>query len=87
MGDVIVPMMLICGFFGIMLLVGIVFSYLWLRWFNAQVTKCPECGGVIYVGAWSIACSDCGLEIKRIIKDGKKYRLLNVWSGNKKNNA
>ncbi len=47
--------------------------------------KCPECGGVICVGAWSIACSDCGLEIKRIIKDGKKYRLLQVWTENKKN--
>ena len=45
--------------------------------------KCPECGGVVCVGARSIACSDCGLEIKRIIKDGKKYRLLQVWTENK----
>lgn len=45
--------------------------------------KCPECGGVICVGAWVIACSACGLELKRIIKEGKKYRLIQVWDGNK----
>ncbi len=44
MGDVFFPLMLVCGFFGIIILVGIVFSYLWLRWLNAQMTKCPECG-------------------------------------------
>jgi len=48
--------------------------------------KCPECGGVICVGAWSIACSGCGLEVKRIIRDGMKYRLLQVWVESKKNN-
>lgn len=46
--------------------------------------KCPECGGVVCVGAWSIACSACGLEIKRIIKEGnKKYRLIQVWGESK----
>jgi hypothetical protein len=46
--------------------------------------RCPECGGVIYVGAWSIACSACVFEITRIIKEGKKYHLIQVWDESKK---
>jgi predicted RNA-binding Zn-ribbon protein involved in translation (DUF1610 family) len=44
MADILFPTLLVFGFFGLIILVGIVFSYLWLRWLNAEATKCPECG-------------------------------------------
>jgi hypothetical protein len=28
--------------------------------------RCPECGGVVCIGALSIACSSCGLEIRKV---------------------
>ncbi len=42
--DVLYPSLIICGLFGVILLVGIGFSYLWLVWLNKEATKCPECG-------------------------------------------
>ena len=44
MADIVYPTLLVCGFFGIILLVGIGFTYLWLLWLNAAALKCPECG-------------------------------------------
>ena len=38
------PVLLICGLFGIIFLVGIGFSYLWLVWLGKEATRCPECG-------------------------------------------
>jgi hypothetical protein len=38
------PLLLLCVSFAIILLMGIVFSYLWLRLYSALMTKCPECG-------------------------------------------
>jgi len=35
---------MICGLFGVMLVVGIGFSYLWLVRLIKETTKCPECG-------------------------------------------
>lgn len=43
MADILFPTLLVCGFFGIIILVGIGFTYLWLLWLNAEATKCPEC--------------------------------------------
>ena len=42
--DILVPSLMICGLFGVMLVVGIGFSYLWLVRLNKEATKCPECG-------------------------------------------
>ena len=42
--DILVPSLLVCGSLGIILLVGIGFSYLWLVWLGKETTKCPECG-------------------------------------------
>jgi len=42
--DVILPVLLVCGFFGLILLMGVVASYFWLRWIHAQMTTCPACG-------------------------------------------
>ena len=42
--DILVPSLMICGLLGVMLVVGIGFSYLWLVWWNKQATKCPQCG-------------------------------------------
>lgn len=42
--DVLFPALVVCGSFGIIFLVGIVFSYLWLVWLDKEATKCPECG-------------------------------------------
>ena len=42
--DIIFPVLLLCGFFGLVLLMGIVGSYFWLRWVHAQMTTCPACG-------------------------------------------
>jgi Zn ribbon nucleic-acid-binding protein len=44
MADILFPTLLVFGFFGIIILVGIVFSYVWLRWLYAGATQCPECG-------------------------------------------
>jgi DNA-directed RNA polymerase subunit RPC12/RpoP len=44
MADILYPTLLVCGFFGVILLVGIGFTYLWLLWLNAEAVKCPECG-------------------------------------------
>ncbi|MGD1994972.1 MAG: hypothetical protein PVI59_17395 [Anaerolineae bacterium] len=41
--DVLFPSLLICGLFGVILLVGIGFSYLGLVWLHKEMTKCPEC--------------------------------------------
>jgi predicted RNA-binding Zn-ribbon protein involved in translation (DUF1610 family) len=43
-GDVFYPVALICVFFSLIILVGIGASYLWLRWLNARMTRCPACG-------------------------------------------
>lgn len=42
--DIFYPSLLICGMVGIVFLVSVVSSYLWLTWVNKQATKCPECG-------------------------------------------
>ncbi len=42
--DVLYPALMICGLFGLIFLVGIGFSYLWLVWWGKEATKCPECG-------------------------------------------
>jgi transcription elongation factor Elf1 len=42
--DIVLPVLLLCGFFGLILLMGIVGAYIWLRWIHAQMTKCPACG-------------------------------------------
>ena len=42
--DVMYPSLVICGLFGLIFLVGIGFSYLWLVWVGKEATKCPECG-------------------------------------------
>jgi transcription elongation factor Elf1 len=42
--DVLYPFLMMCGFSGLMLLVGIGSSYLWLVWWGKEATKCPECG-------------------------------------------
>jgi DNA-directed RNA polymerase subunit RPC12/RpoP len=44
MASIVYPTLLVCGFFGVILLVGIGFTYLWLLWWNAEAVKCPECG-------------------------------------------
>jgi len=42
--DALFPSSVVCGLLGIILLVGIGFSYLWLVWLGKEATKCPECG-------------------------------------------
>lgn len=42
--DIFFPVLLVCGFFGVILLTGIVGSYFWLRWIHSQMTACPACG-------------------------------------------
>jgi ribosomal protein L37AE/L43A len=38
------PLAILCGLIGILVLVGIFISYLSLRWFYSEISKCPECG-------------------------------------------
>jgi hypothetical protein len=38
------PLLLVCGIFSVIILMGIGISYLSLRWFYAEINKCPECG-------------------------------------------
>ena len=42
--EALFPGLLVCGLFGVIVLVGIGFSYLWLVWLGGQAIKCPECG-------------------------------------------
>ena len=44
MANFVFPTLLLCGFFGIILLVGIGSAYFWLVWLGKEATKCPECG-------------------------------------------
>jgi len=44
MASFVFPVLLLCGLFGIIILVGIGFSYLWLVWLGKEATKCPKCG-------------------------------------------
>ncbi len=40
--NTVFPSLIVCGLFGIMLAVGIGFSYLWLVWLNKPVDEnCP----------------------------------------------
>ena len=41
--NLVFPVLLLCGLFGVIILVGIGFSYLWLVWLGKEATKCPEC--------------------------------------------
>lgn len=43
MPDIVFPVLLVCGLFAFIILVGIGYTYLWLLWLNARATKCPEC--------------------------------------------
>jgi hypothetical protein len=38
------PLAIVCGIFGIFILIGIFISYLSLRWFYSEIAKCPDCG-------------------------------------------
>jgi hypothetical protein len=40
---ILYPSLLVCAFFGLILLVGIGFSYLWLRMLDRRMRKCPRC--------------------------------------------
>lgn len=42
--DIFFPILLVCGFFGVLILFGILMSYVSLRWLHSEMTKCPECG-------------------------------------------
>jgi hypothetical protein len=42
--EILFPFLIVCGFLGLVLLVGVGFSYLWLVWLNKQATTCPKCG-------------------------------------------
>ena len=42
-GAVFYPLLLVCALLGVMLLVGIGFSYLWLRVLGARFNTCPNC--------------------------------------------
>lgn len=42
--EVLFPSLVVCGFLGTILVVGIGASYLWLVWLNKQTTTCPKCG-------------------------------------------
>ena len=44
MANYVYPVLLACGLFSIILVVGIGFSYLWLVWVGKEATKCPDCG-------------------------------------------
>ena len=44
MADFVYPLGVICGLFGIFVLAQVVITYIWLRWFSAKATRCPECG-------------------------------------------
>ena len=44
LANIVFPVLLLCGFFLLILLMGIAGSYVWLRWIHAQMTKCPACG-------------------------------------------
>ena len=44
MANYVYPVLLVCGLFSTILVVGIGFSYLWLVWLEKEATKCPECG-------------------------------------------
>jgi DNA-directed RNA polymerase subunit RPC12/RpoP len=41
--NIFLLLLLVCGALGIVLVVTIVFSYLWLRYVDAEVRKCPQC--------------------------------------------
>jgi hypothetical protein len=46
MGDfaaIFYPSLIICGFFTLILVVGIVFSYIWLNVVHKRLTSCPQC--------------------------------------------
>jgi len=40
----LLPLLLVCGLFALILAVGIGCSYLWLVWLGKEATKCPKCG-------------------------------------------
>ena len=42
--EVLFPTLLVCGFLGIMILVGVVFSYIWLVYLDRRFRRCPQCG-------------------------------------------
>ena len=42
--DILYPFLLTGGLCGVILLVTVGSSYLWLTWMNRQAAKCPECG-------------------------------------------
>lgn len=44
MAQIVFPLLLVCGAFAVMILVAIISTYFLLLWYNAQATKCPECG-------------------------------------------
>jgi len=41
--EFVYPVLLVCGFIGVMAVVGIGFSYLWLRVLGARFGTCPNC--------------------------------------------
>ena len=40
----LIPLVVVCGLFGSLVLMGIFISYLSLRYFYGEMSKCPECG-------------------------------------------
>jgi DNA-directed RNA polymerase subunit RPC12/RpoP len=44
MTDILIPIGLLCVFVALFVGVTIGFTYLWLLWYNASMTRCPECG-------------------------------------------
>ena len=44
--DILYPSLTLCGIFGLLLIVAIGCSYLWLVRVNKQAMKCPECGKI-----------------------------------------
>ena len=43
LGAILYPSLLVCGLFGLMMAVGLGFSYLWLVMIHKQLSRCPEC--------------------------------------------
>ena len=43
MGDVLYPLLIICALFGVFMLVAVGSSYFLLRWYQAEMTRCPQC--------------------------------------------
>ncbi|MDX1522869.1 MAG: hypothetical protein R3264_14675 [Anaerolineae bacterium] len=63
---ILFPGLLVCGFLGIMFLVALGSSFLWLRYVDGRYRRCPECGrkGAGYVVETELVDSRSHIDFK-----------------------